>query len=886
MANENKQAVVTAIWENPERAFNCQFKQSGRYLENLKGDEYDERGKIRLALTPDGGNITVLYNGSSRPEHTDVFTYLGEYVLHTGGFKETLQRLAELYGISLQFSDEERKVMARTALAREVTASLVEHLRKNPDGVTGRYLRDVRGVENDGTHFGELTTASIQAVQDSLNQRGIKYDNWDLFALGIRADYVEQGYNCVLPYYVNGSVRGFVLRNTRPDVEPKDRYRYSQGLGRGGYCDTLTHGEPAVIVEGQFDAIRLIQAGVRNVIGIGGAKVGEDIARLLKSHGITDVTYIPDNEVTPEQEPDTGLIRQCITALLSAQVDGEPVVKNLYVSEIPAPDDWTQYPKYKGDELKGYKIDADTYGKEHGNEALADVVQDSTASWAWQIDELCGRVLRRLQAGQRVQFSQIQEQFDGIYSRVGTVYERQRVQNYIFGDGFPREYGKILAECGVTPLSLNNADEMRRNTEENNRLKDGANALSKAIADGASPERIKAIVQELNDAVSLNTRDEWNAQLTQSFDDALKEIAKQPDTLKTKWEVGTVGKDGKYYKHDTIEFYPADIEVFCAPTSHGKTMILFQSAMDLIATTDKTYLYVSCEENARQLLERAFNVYIDIPTTYNGKDENGGYCFKEQTRKKTIKAVARGDVAPYEYGAPENGGYMGQSEHYDALSKQIRRKIEQYKTNVFPRLKLIHTEATIESICSNVIRTVEEYRRNGVDVGGVFVDYMQLLTTETRNYSRHDELKDICKALKDCSARTELPIVIGAQLNREVLKNGIDCITVANIGEGADIERIAHDIYLIWQVDKTQETLYKSLDKDGNVQMNFGAMNIRSNRIYSRGGMGRSERELKTGYIYIERMKARDGKTEGWGLLPYDGERGFIDRNDTVKMTE
>ena len=106
MANENKTAVVTAIWENPERAFNCQFRQSGRYWENLRNDEYRERGKIRLAQTSDGGNIMVFYNGASRPEQTDVFTYLGEYVLNTRDFKETLQKLAELYNVPLRFSAE------------------------------------------------------------------------------------------------------------------------------------------------------------------------------------------------------------------------------------------------------------------------------------------------------------------------------------------------------------------------------------------------------------------------------------------------------------------------------------------------------------------------------------------------------------------------------------------------------------------------------------------------------------------------------------------------------------------------------------------------------------------------------------------------------------
>ena len=869
MANENKTAVVAAIWENPERAFNCQFKQSGKYWENLRGGEYAERGKIRLAQTSDGGNIMVFYNGSSRQEHTDVFTYLGDYVLNTRDFKETLQRLAELYGITLEFSPEERQRMTRTALAREVSASLVEALRKHPDGETGRYLRDVRKIENDGTHFGELTAESINAVKESLHLRGISYSNDDLAALGIRYDYAEQGFNLVIPYYVNGAVRGFVLRNTRPDCEPKNRYRYSQALGRGGYCDALTHGEPAVMVEGQLDAVRLMQAGIKNVIGFGGAKIGEDIARLLYSHGITEITYIPDLEYNEQGEKKTKIIADAIKAFQSAQVDGVPVVDALYIAELPTP---------AGANLNGLKIDADSYGREHGGAALADVVADGSASWAWEIDALMGWARKQEQERGNVNVAAFQRKFGEIYNRCGNVFERQRIRDYVTTG----KDSEIYAAFGITPQALTNADEWRRNTEYNNRIKDGADALNKAVAEGASPERIAAIVRDLSDAQGTNTADEWNTQLTQSFADELKAIEEQPDTLKTKREVGTIGKDGPYYKHDNIEFHPADIEVFCAPTSHGKTMILFQSALDLIATTDKTYLYVSCEENKRQLLERALNVFIDIPTTPNGKTSTGEYCFKEQTRKKTIKAVIRGDVAPYEY-----ADFLGVSEHYNALSREIKRLVKRYETNVFPRLKLVHTEASIESICSNIVRSVEEYRAKGTDVGGVFVDYMQLLTTENRNYSRHDELKDICKALKDCAARTELPIVIAAQLNRDVMKNGIDSITVANIGEGADIERIAHDIYLVWQIDKTQETLYKRTNATtGKIEVNKGAFNVRSQRLYTKPQLNPDEIELKTGYIYIERMKARDGKTEGWGLLPYDGERGFIDKNDTGKMTE
>ena len=868
MANENKLAVVAAIWDNPERAFNCQFRQRGRYWENVKNDEYDESGKIRLAQTKDGGNVMVFYNGGSRQEKTDVFTYLDTYVFHAGGFKETLQRLADIYGVDLKYSTEEKQALARAALAREVAASFVEALRLHPDGATARYLRDVRGLNPDGKHFGELTKESIAAAKESLKARGKRYDNDDFKALGLTEYNAERGFNCVIPYYVNGSVRGFVLRNT--DANAQDRYRYSEKLGRGGYCDTLIQGEPAVMVEGQFDAVRLIQAGIKNVIAMGGKQIGEDIAHLLRSHGIREVTYIPDWDVDKATgERDTKPVLEAIKAFKGAQVDGEKVLDALYIADLP---------------VSGttHKVDADSFGKEHGNDKLADVVElDAVASWAWELSNLITWANKQDAARGTVSIAAFRKRFLDIYNDCNP-FERQNIRDEIADDNNADK--KIYELFGVTPQALKDVDEWRRNDEYRNRIKDGADALNKAVQDGASPERIAAIVRELNDAQATNTRDEWNAQLSQTFADELKAIEEQPDTLKTKWEIGTIDKQGTFRKHDNIEFYPADIEVFCAPTSHGKTMILFQSAMDLIKTTNKTYLYVSCEENKRQLLERALNVYIDIPTTDNGKTSTGEYCFKAQTRKKTIKAAVRGDVPPYEY---SDDAFMGDSKHYNALKAQIQAYIRRYETDVFPRLKLIHTEGSIESICANIIRSVEEYRAKGVDVGGVFVDYMQLLTTENRNYSRHDELKDICKALHNCATLTELPIVVAAQLNREVLRNGIDAITVANIGEGADIERIAHDIYLVWQVDKTQESLYKRMNtQTQQTELDFNKMNYRSNRLYTKQQLTPNDRELKTGYIYIERMKARDGKTEGWGLLPYDGERGFIDETDKTKMNE
>ena len=156
-------------------------------------------------------------------------------------------------------------------------------------------------------------------------------------------------------------------------------------------------------------------------------------------------------------------------------------------------------------------------------------------------------------------------------------------------------------------------------------------------------------------------------------------------------------------------------------------MILFQSALDLVRDTDRTFLYVSCEESKRQLLERAINVYLDIPTTETGRDNLQNYCFIRGTRKRALKAYLRGGTYPTEY-TPD---------HWAKLSARIAEGVRRYGEQIHPRLKLIHTEGTAESIAENVAHYVEKYTEEGVDVGGVFVDYMQLLTSDNSNAPRN-----------------------------------------------------------------------------------------------------------------------------------------------------
>lgn len=874
--NTNKRAVVAAIWENPSKVFGCEFRQSGAYWEYLRGEGTEKRGKFRLRQVADGGNITVFWNGSSRPEKADVFTYLADYVLNTSGFRETLERCAEIYGITLRYTAEEREALNRQQVAREIAPYLVEALRTNPDGEVARYVRDVRGLNVDA-HFGELTEQSLRRALDGLALRGKEYDAADLRALGLTAERARQGYNLVIPYTRDGLVVGFLFRDITGQAAQK--YLFSTGLSRGGYCDRLTTGEPVAVVEGEIDAVRLIQAGVPNVVGMGTAQMTEGTARLFKARHLSNVTYVPDLEFDAEGNQKTDLIQRAVDAFLSARVDGEPVVDNLTVSELYAPD---------GADLRGYKTDPDSFGKEHGGDVLAEVVDlNGVDWWAWELE----RLLRWAREQDDTRAGAVQSKFDDTYNKCANVYDRDRIKKYVDR----KDTREVFARFGITPQSLDDRDEWNRNKDYNNRVKAYAEQLNKAVQDGANPATVGEILVKLADVQATNTRAEWDRQLSETFADELDAIRNQPDTLRTKWVLGNVNRAGQFFKSERVEYWPADITVFCAPTSHGKTMILFQSALDLVRSyPEKTFLYVSCEENKRQLLERALCVYLDIPNTPNGRTDDhdladdDAFCFKSGTRKRTIKAVLRGDVPPREY----DDQFMNVSEHYDDLARQVRRGVKAYGEQVRPRLKLVHTDATVESITANVLHTVADLRNAGVEVGAVFVDYMQLLTSDDKTFSRHDELKNVCKALHDCAGVLEIPVVIAAQLNREATKTGIDEITVANIGEGADIERIAHDIFLVWQVDKTKTDNYfittNPTEKNPTPTRKFDYAHAgdRANRIFTRNELRPNERELKRGYLYVEQLKARDGKTGGWGLLPFDGERGFIGENNTQKMAE
>ena len=158
---------------------------------------------------------------------------------------------------------------------------------------------------------------------------------------------------------------------------------------------------------------------------------------------------------------------------------------------------------------------------------------------------------------------------------------------------------------------------------------------------------------------------------------------------------------------------------------------------------------------------------------------------------------------------------------------------------------------------SELTSAIRYLHKEAGNIGGIFIDYFQLLKLPTDRYknygSRQEELKQICIALKDVAVDTGLPLILAAQFNRTV--TNLMRLHPTNIGEAGDIERIVNTLIGLWN-------LHKKTAIKGTTDAEADVIHQRTNGVEE--GM------------YLEILKARDLPTGAYEILDYNGNTGKI----------
>jgi replicative DNA helicase len=242
-------------------------------------------------------------------------------------------------------------------------------------------------------------------------------------------------------------------------------------------------------------------------------------------------------------------------------------------------------------------------------------------------------------------------------------------------------------------------------------------------------------------------------------EDELKErLANKPESIDSGYTIGG----------EPLLLPSGAISILTAPTSHGKTTFLINMALNVAQSQPDTETYLfSYEEDGDSILINTLNTYLDEELSSNNR--------------RTLKT----------YFATGSTEYIKKENKEDFIYKKDKFFTELIETK---RLNIHYSNYNSDTLIEAI-----RYLHKHAKPGAIFIDYIQLLNLpegKYKTYSRQEEIKEICIALKDVAVETGLPIILGAQFNREVI-NQLK-IHATKIGEAGDIERIANLIVGFW----------------------------------------------------------------------------------------
>ena len=605
---------------------------------------------------------------------------------------------------------------------------------------------------------------------------------------------VGSTHRLTIPYRSGETIKGFKFR-TIGEHQPK--YLNSTGLDRlGGFFNLsgIKGGKDIVIVEGELDSLHATAKGVENIVATGGSSIASEQIKDAIKRGAKSFTLCFDKE--PNKEDETAKrITSAIQVLLGEGVN------RVYIVNLP--------------DLGGDKTDPDRLIKEKGVEAFREAITKALPYYEYKLQETL-RKYGKIEE-ERGDTGLTPKDIDNLLDEV--VETATNIPDHTDRDRYKKLFTSLegINELGITEDSLSiTVDRLTSSRDKEAQATEFKKLLSEATQlqhKGETDKALELLDSKVKEVKLQDKATEFSNLLKATTESEIKERqASKPESLSSGYEIGG----------EPLLLPSGAITILTAPTSHGKTTFLINLALKVAQEypTKEVYLF-SYEEDGDSIVTNSLNTYLDEEVSTNNR--------------RSIKSYFTTGSTEY---------IKTQSIDYFKATKDMF-----FKELIEPKRLNIHycnynSDTLIEAI---------RYLHKNTEIGAVFIDYIQLLNLpqgKYKTYSRQEEIKEICIALKDVAVETGLPIILGAQYNRTVT-NQLH-LHPTRIGEAGDIERIANLIIGFWNNN------HKAEGTEGEL-----------NEI--------SKRDLnRPDTLYTEILKQRGGKVGLSELLEYNGNKGTI----------
>jgi DNA primase catalytic core len=606
-----------------------------------------------------------------------------------------------------------------------------------------------------------------------------------------------------IPYRSGGSIKGFKFR-TIGDATPK--YLNSTGLDRiGGFFNLLgiKGDKDVVIVEGELDSLSATARGVENVVATGSSSISLDQIKDAIKRGAKSFTLCLDNEPDKKQETAKRL-NSSIELILGEGVN------RVYIVTLP--------------DLGGGKTDPDRLIKESGVEAFREAIRGALSYYEYKLQETLNKY-GKIEEERGLQSKDIDSLLDEVIETASQILDATDRDRYkkLFTSF------EAIKELGITEESLSiTVDRLTSTKDKEAQSKEFKKLLSEAtqLQDKGETDKALDLLDSKVKEVKLKDKATEFSSLLQPSSEALVKKAEEimPKDLDTGYTISG----------EELLLPGGAITVYAGATGHGKTILSINTALNVAQRyPDKKFVFLTYEERDTAILQYFLNTYID-------RDLNNSTSPK--SNRRIIKDYFKTGSTQY-------------------ISSQVLEYFKEKKEEFFRtyietgRILVKYVDYNSQEL-DLAIRYLHKTEPN---IGGIFIDYFQLLNLPgglkraERINSRQEELKEICQSIKRVAKDTGLPMLLGAQFNRDV--TDLTKIHPTKIGEAGDIERIVNTLIGLWDISKNIVGKDTSKGEESEIKKRTG--------------------DATTG-MYVELLKSRELQTGIYELLDYNGKTGKI----------
>lgn len=628
------------------------------------------------------------------------------------------------------------------------------------------------------------------------------------------------------------------------------------GITPNNINKTQDRKKPVIVVEGELDALHAISLGLPNVIAASTGEINRSKVLTLKKNGYENVVILLDADGAGEAGTEKSILTISDEGL------------NAFVATIP---------KDPGVE----KEDTDSFLKKHSIDELKEIVDNANFGELWLYFK--ERSIFEQTPKTDIDKSNFLKNYVKIASRQKDAIKRERLYSYLLRDfpdvditsiekGIREEVESRISEEeseGSVKRALKDLQAASTTISEGNTL-EGTDTLQDALRtikrDGQKENALQVIKRE-TDYLSSGAEIDWKKkkESISEIKGAVKDLkeAEQEDTfasllkdnteelwdsykeasqaLKTKFSFWN------YAVKDYFDFsFPSGaISIIGAQTNHGKSKVLQSIALDTIESMEEgeTVLYITYEESEGGVNAQFLNSYFNDILTRQG------------VRGSNLKTIT-------DYLTTGSTRYM----NGETIEKFFQKENEWKTIRREGKIKIVRPDDNFLQTLTALIL----YATKKLKVKAIFIDYVQEIYVEDwSKYSRTDELKQAMVELDAIAQRTNLPIIMAAQLSKEAV-SPLDLYNQF-IADSSWIGRKASEIILIWsnKFDIQAKGQKEKAEKEDRILREIPDFKIGDNN---------------SGQLYLKITKSRFIPTGSYAIVNIDANTGRVKGNlDEVK---